>query len=256
MTNQSHPLPSIVILHSSFVIRASSFLPHPLDTAFLKYRMADSKLSKRTVPRTQSGQVNAMNVLLSRDRKPPSVQRFAIHPRRDEFATVATTVFLTELGWMGVAGHDNVVAGIVFGYPSEERAARVLAERTGRRIALDAAPPWLRDVRQLLEEYAAGGEVDFTGAPLDLDYVTPFGRRVIAACRNIPRGAVCSYGELAEECGAPGAARAVGSVMAKNRHPLVVPCHRVVGASGSLGGYSAPGGLAIKRRLLAMEGAG
>ena len=107
----------------------------------------------------------------------------------------------------------------------------------------------------VLAEYAGGEAVDFSGVPLDLDYLTPLGRRVVAACRNIPRGEVRTYGELAELCGAPGAARAVGSVMAKNRHPLVVPCHRVIGAAGSLGGYSAPSGLTMKRRLLAMEGA-
>jgi methylated-DNA-[protein]-cysteine S-methyltransferase len=110
-------------------------------------------------------------------------------------------------------------------------------------------------VAELLACYAAGGDVDFSDVELDLEYQTPLGRRVIAACRAIPHGEVRTYGELAAECGAPGAARAVGSVMAKNRHPLVVPCHRVVGAGGGLGGYSAPEGLRMKRRLLAMEGA-
>jgi methylated-DNA-[protein]-cysteine S-methyltransferase len=192
------------------------------------------------------------------DRKSVRAKRLTKPVRRDggsNFSALTATLFLTELGWVGVASHDNLVAGIVFGYPSKVRAARVLAERTGGRIDLDAAPPWLRDVSQLLAAYAAGEAVDFSGAPLELDYLTPLGRRVVAACRNIPRGEVRSYGELAELCGAPGAARAVGSVMAKNRYPLVVPCHRVVGAAGSLGGYSAPSGLAMKRRLLAMEGA-
>jgi methylated-DNA-[protein]-cysteine S-methyltransferase len=107
---------------------------------------------------------------------------------------------------------------------------------------------------EVVQQYAAGSPVDFSGLSLDLDYLTPFGRRVAAACRSIPRGEVRSYGDLAAACGSPGAARAVGSVMARNRIPLVVPCHRVVGASGSLGGYSAPDGLRMKRRLLALEG--
>jgi methylated-DNA-[protein]-cysteine S-methyltransferase len=110
-------------------------------------------------------------------------------------------------------------------------------------------------VAELLACYAAGGVVDFSDVGLDLEYQTPLGRRIIAACRAIPRGEVRTYGEIAAECGSPGAARAVGSVMAKNRHPLIVPCHRVVGAGGGLGGYSAPEGLRMKRRLLAMEGA-
>jgi methylated-DNA-[protein]-cysteine S-methyltransferase len=65
---------------------------------------------------------------------------------------------------------------------------------------------------------------------------------------------VSTYGDLAAAIGSPGAARAVGSVMARNCFPLIVPCHRVLGAGGSLGGYSAPDGLRMKRRLLAMEG--
>ena len=100
-----------------------------------------------------------------------------------------------------------------------------------------------------------GEPVDFADVPLALDHLTPFGRRVIAACRRFLGDSTRSYGELAAECGSPGAARAVGSVMAKNRYPLIVPCHRVLAAGGELGGYSAPDGLKMKRRLLAMESA-
>jgi methylated-DNA-[protein]-cysteine S-methyltransferase len=163
-------------------------------------------------------------------------------------------VFHSPLGWLGLAGREEMLAVVVFGYPSCERAERELAARTLGPIEIGAAPPWLRRAARLLARYAAGDAVDFSGVGLDLHYLTPFGRRIVAACRNIPRGEVRTYGELAAECGSPGAARAVGSVMARNRHPLIVPCHRVVGAGGSLGGYSAPEGLAMKRRLLAMEG--
>ena len=104
-----------------------------------------------------------------------------------------------------------------------------------------------------LRRFADGEPVDFSGAPIAQDHLTPFARRVVAACRRIRWGQATSYGELAAKCGAAGAARAVGSVMAKNRFPLVVPCHRVLAASGKLGGYSAPGGLTTKRRLLEME---
>jgi methylated-DNA-[protein]-cysteine S-methyltransferase len=89
---------------------------------------------------------------------------------------------------------------------------------------------------------------------LDLDGHTAFQRRVIRCCRQIPWGATRSYAELAARAGSPRAARAVGAVMAANRFPLIVPCHRVIGARGSLGGYSAPTGLVMKSRLLAREG--
>lgn len=79
---------------------------------------------------------------------------------------------------------------------------------------------------------------------------TAFQRRVIAAVRRIPPGRVATYGDIAEAAGAPGAARAVGSVMRECRDPTV-PCHRVIGASGALGGYSS---LPLKRELLRAEG--
>jgi methylated-DNA-[protein]-cysteine S-methyltransferase len=168
-------------------------------------------------------------------------------------AAVTTTIFPTDLGWMAVAGRGDVIVSIVFGYPTQEQAARVLASRLAKPIAHVATTRWLEDVAALLERYAAGEPVDFSEVQLDLDHLTPFARRVVAACRNIPRGEVQSYGELAAACESPGAARAVGSVMAKNRNPLIVPCHRVVGSGGGLGGYSAPEGLRMKRRLLEME---
>jgi methylated-DNA-[protein]-cysteine S-methyltransferase len=89
---------------------------------------------------------------------------------------------------------------------------------------------------------------------LDLTELTDFQRRVSLACRQIAWGNTCTYGELATRIGSPRAARAVGSVMARNRLPIVIPCHRVLGTAGRLGGYSAPGGLDTKRRLLQLEG--
>jgi O-6-methylguanine DNA methyltransferase len=95
--------------------------------------------------------------------------------------------------------------------------------------------------------------VAFDDVTLALDHLSPFQQRVIAACRAIGYGATRSYGEVAALAGSPGAARAVGQVMAGNRMPLVVPCHRVLAAGGKLGGFSAPQGLNLKRHLLALE---
>jgi methylated-DNA-[protein]-cysteine S-methyltransferase len=120
---------------------------------------------------------------------------------------------------------------------------------------VDDGPQWVVSLIDKLQQYAAGELVDFADTPLSLDHLTTFGERVIAACRRIPWGGTSTYGELAAKCGSPAAARAVGSVMAKNRFPLIVPCHRVLAAGGELGGYSAPDGLTMKRRLLAMEDA-
>jgi methylated-DNA-[protein]-cysteine S-methyltransferase len=200
-----------------------------------------------------------MKALTIARRAQPHLERARrTHNDMSHGAPIATTIFPTELGWMAIAGREGVLVSIDFGYPSEERAAGVLASRisqTFRRPPELHATGWLRDVATLLEQYASGQAVDLDEIVVDIEHLTPFGRRVVAACRNIPRGEVRTYGGLAAECGSPGAARAVGSVMAKNRYPLVVPCHRVVGAAGGLGGYSAPDGLRMKRRLLAMESA-
>jgi len=108
----------------------------------------------------------------------------------------------------------------------------------------------LAEARRQLQAYFAGELREFD-LPLDLSGRTEFQGRVLAACRGIPYGATASYGELARRSGHPGAARAVGQVMAGNRLALVVPCHRVLASDGGLGGYG--GGAALKRRLLAME---
>lgn len=100
--------------------------------------------------------------------------------------------------------------------------------------------------------FLAGHAVDFDDVELDLSWATPFQRELTAALRAIPRGEVVTYGELAALAGRPGAARAAGTFCATNRFAILVPCHRVVAATG-IGGYGQDG-VPIKRRLLALEG--
>jgi methylated-DNA-[protein]-cysteine S-methyltransferase len=170
--------------------------------------------------------------------------------------------FHTNLNWIAVAWRDDVLVGAAFGH-SSARQAELVATRPLRishaspefvgETRSDDVPGWVDDLADDLKRFADGEPVDFSHVVLDLNHLTPFARKVIAACRRIGWGRTQSYGELAAQCGAPGAARAVGTVMAKNRFPLVVPCHRVLAAGGAIGGYSAPDGLAMKRRLLAAE---
>ena len=119
--------------------------------------------------------------------------------------------------------------------------------------ASDARGGMAADLVELVGSYAAGEPVDFTHVPIACGHLSTFARRIVRACRRIPYGETVSYGTLAARCGSPGAARAVGRVMASNRYPLVVPCHRVLGAGGRLGGFSAPQGVRMKKRLLDME---
>jgi methylated-DNA-[protein]-cysteine S-methyltransferase len=107
----------------------------------------------------------------------------------------------------------------------------------------------LREPRRQLEEYFAGKRAAFD-LPLAM-HGTPFQMRVWSALRGIPFGATASYGEIARRIGSPGASRAVGGANHRNPIAIIVPCHRVIGANGSLTGYG--GGEARKRKLLALE---
>jgi methylated-DNA-[protein]-cysteine S-methyltransferase len=117
----------------------------------------------------------------------------------------------------------------------------------GARVPDEAA-----DLVDRLRAFLAGEPAGFADVVLDLEDATPFQRSVVDVLRAVPRGEVVTYGELAALAGRPGAARAAGTVCARNRFAVVVPCHRVV-AAGGIGGYG-PLGLPVKRRLLALEG--
>jgi methylated-DNA-[protein]-cysteine S-methyltransferase len=112
-------------------------------------------------------------------------------------------------------------------------------------------------IRSALDGIAAvmGGEaLDLRFVGLDEQGIDAFRREVYAATRAIPPGSTVTYGDIAREIGRPHGARDVGAALASNPFPIVVPCHRVVGANGTLTGFSAPGGLATKRRMLELEG--
>jgi methylated-DNA-[protein]-cysteine S-methyltransferase len=120
----------------------------------------------------------------------------------------------------------------------------------------DAYPPHLHPLieaaKQELMAYFAGAPTDFAALPLD-PQGTPFQRQVWQELRRIPRGQAISYKELAQRVGNPKASRAVGQANGRNPIPLIIPCHRVIAADGSLGGFSS--GLDKKRWLLRHEGA-
>ena len=131
-----------------------------------------------------------------------------------------------------------------------------LAERDGALVGLrfeaeeDTAPsPLLLRAREELEEYFAGRRREFD-LPLS-PHGTPFQRQVWQALRTIPYGSTCTYGQLAAAVGNPRAARAVGMANHRNPLPILIPCHRVIGSTGSLTGYA--GGVERKRLLLSIE---
>jgi methylated-DNA-[protein]-cysteine S-methyltransferase len=164
------------------------------------------------------------------------------------------TIFDTALGRCGIAwGPRGLLAVELPGRDDEATSRRIRRAFPGAR---EAEPP--RAVGCAIEAIAGlfDGEPDDLGSvALDMGRVPEFERRVYEAARRIPPGSTLTYGELAERIGARGAAQAVGRALGRNPFPIVVPCHRVVAADGSLRGFSAPGGREAKRRMLAMEGA-
>ena len=131
-------------------------------------------------------------------------------------------------------------------HPERSPASRGEVEGS-RSGSLDS----LRSLGMTIADYLNGKKRYFSKLKIDYSGRTLFEKKVLRALSQVPPGKVVSYGELARGAGFPGAARAVGSVMRKNRLPIILPCHRVLRAGGSLGNYSQ--GLSWKKRLLALE---
>jgi methylated-DNA-[protein]-cysteine S-methyltransferase len=117
------------------------------------------------------------------------------------------------------------------------------------------APAFVQRTIEGITTLLAGGADDLRDIPLDDRGIDHFRRTVYAETRTIDRGTTRSYGEIARAIGRPDQAREVGAALARNPFSIVVPCHRVVAANGALTGFSAPGGLTTKRRMLEIEGA-
>jgi methylated-DNA-[protein]-cysteine S-methyltransferase len=162
------------------------------------------------------------------------------------------TVFDTAIGACGIAWSARGVAGVQL----PERDARATRDRLRRRFpdACEAVPP--AAIRAAIDGIVAllGGEArDLSPIPLDMEGIPPFRQSIYAVLRGIPAGATLSYGEIATRLGNGSDARDIGEAMGKNPFPIIVPCHRVVGAGGKVGGFSAPGGVATKLRMLNIE---
>ncbi|MEJ0001044.1 MAG: methylated-DNA--[protein]-cysteine S-methyltransferase [Verrucomicrobiota bacterium] len=126
----------------------------------------------------------------------------------------------------------------------------------GTDVLSPPGPPPIQELIALVQDHFSGRLHDFTGVALDWSQVTPFQKKVYVETQAIKAGHTSSYGAIARRLGlgAEGA-RAVGVVLGANPWPLIVPCHRVLAADGRMTGFSAPGGIRTKTRLLALEGA-
>lgn len=154
------------------------------------------------------------------------------------------TTFDTPLGRCGLEWQDASLTRFMLpGFtPQPEREA--------------APPPWVEALIARVGRHLAGEFQDFSDVPYNFSTHPPFLVEVLRANLRVKAGHTATYGEIAQAIGQPPAAsRAVGAALGANPWPLLIPCHRIVAASGKLTGYSGPGGIDTKARLLALEGA-
>lgn len=176
--------------------------------------------------------------------------------REREQDVVHFSLFDTVLGPVAIAYTDRAVVAVHLpeGDPAETRN-RLLARRPDAiEVPLSQASAVGADAAGRIAGLLAGNDVDLDPVPVDVSDAGEFNQQVYAVVRLIGRGETLTYGEVARRAGEPGGAQAVGRAMAANPIPVLIPCHRVVGANRELTGFSANGGIETKRRMLLAEG--
>ncbi len=172
---------------------------------------------------------------------------------------VRYTMFETSVGVCGIAWTDSGICR--FQLPEvavETSRARLIGERLrpGRVAEASEPPPDVYGTMMMVRAAMSGEKTDLSSVPVDLDGVPDFNRRIYDLLRQVGWGETVTYGELAARAGDKQAAQAVGQAMGSNPVPVIIPCHRVLAANRKPGGFSAPGGLTTKQRLLELEGVG
>lgn len=167
---------------------------------------------------------------------------------------IAFTLFDTAIGRCGVAWGEAGIVSVRLPDASDEKA-RTRFEQRFPGIAESEPTPAISAAVARIQALLTGAKDDLADIVLDMGSLSDFQRAVYAIGRTIPPGQTLTYGEVARRLGDPTASRAVGEAMGKNPFPIIMPCHRVQGADGKLGGFSAPGGGVTKLKLLEIEGA-
>ncbi|MDQ2958507.1 MAG: methylated-DNA--[protein]-cysteine S-methyltransferase [Actinomycetota bacterium] len=163
-------------------------------------------------------------------------------------------LFDTAIGYCAIAWTEAGISDVRLPEESVQHTRQALVQRYGQ--AAEAEPPAeVETVIAGIVALLAGQPVDLTEVLLDPAGVPEFNRRVYQVTQSIRPGSTLCYGDIAVRIGVPGSARAVGRALGENPYPILVPCHRVLAADGSMHGFSAPGGIATKRRMLQIEGA-
>lgn len=164
----------------------------------------------------------------------------------------AFAIFETPLGPAAIAWNDAGVRGMAMPGPDEAAQRAYIARRHPQ--AEESSPPAeidraIADVRTLLDT----GRADLSGVPLDLSDTPELHQAVYEIARAIPPGETLTYGDIARRLGDVALSQQVGQALGKNPIPIIVPCHRILAANGGTGGFSAPGGVDTKLKLLTIE---
>ena len=160
-------------------------------------------------------------------------------------------IFKTKWGYFGLAGTKSALCRTYLPGPEPKKIeARLL--KNCRDAQFDDT--FFKILQKQIAAYFEGSCINFsTDIPIVLDGFAVFSRKVLTACREIEFGQRITYSGLAKKTGRPAASRAVGNALAKNPLPLIIPCHRVLRTDGKMGGFSAPGGISFKKRMLTLE---
>src|SRR5690349_9946153 len=163
-------------------------------------------------------------------------------------------MFETAIGACGIVWSPRGIAGVQL--PEKDEAATRARLHRRHPTAVEATPnAAARHAIDGIVALLSGEKRDLADIAIDDERQAQFNKRVYAIARRIPAGQTMTYGEIAERLGDKTLARAVGQAMGENPTPIIMPCHRVMAASGKTGGFSAPGGVVTKLRLLSIEGA-
>lgn len=163
-------------------------------------------------------------------------------------------LFDTALGRFGIAWSDRGLLAVQLPEADDASTERSLRKRVAD-LREETPPPAVARAIDGIKALCEGTHSDFADTELDLNGVPDFDRQVYDIALEIPPGKTMTYGEIARRLGDVALSREVGQALGRNPVPVVVPCHRVLGAGGRLVGFSGPGGVATKHRLLEREGA-
>lgn len=164
----------------------------------------------------------------------------------------AFALFPSPIGECAVVWGESGLLGVYLP-EADPQSTRARVQRRFQGARETAAPAHVQRSIDAIGELLAGGSNDLRWVDIDMSRLPEFNQRVYAIARAIPPGRTRTYGEIAAELGDPLLARAVGQALGSNPFPIVVPCHRVMAAGGRAGGFSAPGGLVTKLKLLEIE---